>query len=158
MHEDGSYSKYAWYTFHYNYYKQLNKEMLLDLHAQIPQYTTDAVCSTNCICPDKSRKATEEEKESALNSKNKETTGKSNIFSSYKRNKKRTVEMFDMSEIEYDKEDAADKLGKEINKAAMSGIGKISKTVQTLSLWDVLKIVLMIVQLKLLYVTFKAQY
>jgi len=67
--------------------------------------------------------------------------------------------MFDMSQIEYDKgEDMADTWGKMINKMTMSAIGSAAQKAQTLTLWDVVKLILMIIQMKLLYVTFQAQY
>jgi len=45
-----------------------------------------------------------------------------------------------------------------INQIAMNTVGSVAKKAQTLTLWDVVKLVLMIIQMKLLYVTFQAQY
>jgi len=150
MHEDGTYSRYKWYNFHFSYYKQLNKDMLLDIKSLIPQFSTDKECKSKCMCSDKTRKATDEEKAAALNSNHDSLDTVISEISSFKRKEKRVIEKFDMSEIHFDKEDSAEKIGNEITKLAMSGLGKIATKAQTLTLWDVVKLVLMVIQMKLL--------
>lgn len=149
------YQTYKWYDFHNSYYTQLNDEKQLNIiQDPNPEQATDQQCIDACACKDEVDHSRKMESEEILKMKEKEKAdieagiAKEGDEKYYKR-KPKNEEMFDMSMIKLNK-NAGIEVGDEAKKIVHAVVDKASKEMGGLSIWSVLKLIMLIISLKLM--------